>query len=126
MGDGKRAREGRSRSAMEGSSLRVFRAYRGLLKLQLNWVVSKVRWYDMIPEVRASFEKHLAAGGAEAERFLAAVEKDLRTFKHPDPYKFPFYEYKDEHGIVEGTGTKFQRNTPPPDFVTDDAAYDRR
>merc|ERR1711900_73487 len=83
-----------------------------MLKLQLDWTVSKVVWYDQVVQLRALFEKNLAAGSTTAEAFLQQVEHDLKTYKHPDPYKFPFYEYKDENGIVVGTGTKFQRNTP--------------
>ena len=72
------------------------------------------------------FQKNLAKDDAKAEAFLTHVEKDLKTYKHPDPYKFPFYEYKDENGIVEGTGTKYQRNTPPPAFMVDEHAFDKR
>jgi NADH dehydrogenase (ubiquinone) 1 beta subcomplex subunit 9 len=65
-------------------------------------------WYDQVPQIRALFEKHAHGDGAEA--FLSKVEHDLRTYAHPDPYTFPYYE----------GGTKWQRNLPPPAFVADE------
>jgi NADH dehydrogenase (ubiquinone) 1 beta subcomplex subunit 9 len=89
----------------------VQRAYRGLLKLQLNWTVNKVVWYEQIPAIRALFEQH--AYGVNGEKFLSQVEADLKQYKHPDPYCFPYYE----------KGTKFERNLPPHAFVVDDHAF---
>ena len=120
----KKRRKKLSLSSLQVSPAARQRAYRGMLKLQLDWTVSKVVWYDQVVQLRALFEKNLAAGSTTAEAFLQQVEHDLKTYKHPDPYKFPFYEYKDENGIVVGTGTKFQRNTPPPQFVLDGDMHD--
>ena len=87
------------------------RAYRGVLKLQLTWTVNKVAWYDQVPQYRALFEKY--AHGATAEKFLSQIEADLKQFKHPDPYMFPYY-----YG-----GTKWERNLPPHAFVADEHAH---
>ena len=98
---------------MNAQQLRVARAYRSLLKLQLNWTVNRVLWYEQVPQLRALFETQLGKGEANAEAFLSTVEADLKRFKHPDPYTFPYYE----------GGTKYQRNTPPPAFAVDDHAF---
>ncbi len=68
-------------------------------------------WYDQVIELRALFEKHAHGEGANA--FLSKIESDLKIYKYPDPYIFPYYE----------GGTKWQRNTPPPAFVVDEHAF---
>ncbi len=80
-----------------------------------------------IPVHRASFEEALSgvpAGSAKAEAFLSNVEHELVTYRHPDPYTFPVSA---NSALCDGAthcsaqyyegGTKFQRNSPPPEFV---------
>lgn len=86
------------------------------MKLQLTWTVSKWQWYEQIPAIRARFEalRHEPATSPKVEAFLKAVETDLHAYRHPDPYMFPYYE----------GGTKFQRNSPPPQVVLDGYYHD--
>lgn len=97
---------------MQGHQLRVARAYRGWLKLQLNWTINKQVWYKQVGVIRQKFEdlRNEPQDSPKVEEFLSGIESDLKNFVHPDPYKFPYYD----------GGTKYERNTPPPDFVADE------
>eukprot|EP00300_Choanocystis_sp_HF-7_P024334 c25759_g1_i1.p2 GENE.c25759_g1_i1~~c25759_g1_i1.p2 ORF type:complete len:137 (+),score=26.59 c25759_g1_i1:39-449(+) len=96
-------------------TLRVMRLYRNVLMTTYDWVVHRRIFLEKAKEIRAAFDANKnVTDDIQIEKLVLKGQDWLYEHMHPEPYIF---------NTLPG-GSKYQRNTPPPDWLVRGPVYD--